>query len=98
MAILDRAPFLIWLGAALLGWIAGDVIATDPVVHPVLDRLLGGRIALDIDANSTIGGFSNHLGFTQNLGEFTLAVLGVVVVLILGTALRKRAMRAHAMA
>ncbi len=32
MAVLDRLPILIWAGAALLGWIAGDVIATDPAV------------------------------------------------------------------
>ena len=32
MALLDRFPILIWAGAALLGWIVGEVIATDPVV------------------------------------------------------------------
>jgi len=32
MALLDRFPVLIWAGAALLGWISGEVIATDPVV------------------------------------------------------------------
>lgn len=32
MSLLDRFPVLIWAGAALLGWIAGEVIATDPVV------------------------------------------------------------------
>jgi YjbE family integral membrane protein len=32
MALLDRFPALIWAGAALLGWIAGQVIATDLVV------------------------------------------------------------------
>ena len=32
-ALLDRFPILIWAGAALLGWIAGEVIATDPVVR-----------------------------------------------------------------
>jgi YjbE family integral membrane protein len=31
-ALLDRFPVLIWLGAALLGWIAGETIATDPAV------------------------------------------------------------------
>jgi YjbE family integral membrane protein len=96
MAILDRMPALIWLGAALLGWIAGDVIATDPIVHPVLERSLNGQISLDIDANSLLAGFSNHLGVTENLGEFTLAVLGVIVVLTLGSILRRRAMKAHA--
>lgn len=30
--LLDRFPVLIWLGAALLGWIAGETIATDPAV------------------------------------------------------------------
>jgi predicted tellurium resistance membrane protein TerC len=29
---LTYLPILVWAGAALLGWIAGDVIATDPVV------------------------------------------------------------------
>ncbi|MGN6748140.1 MAG: YjbE family putative metal transport protein [Xanthobacteraceae bacterium] len=31
-SLLDRFPVLIWLGAALLGWIAGETIATDPAV------------------------------------------------------------------
>src|SRR5882757_9049752 len=30
MALLSKLPVLVWAGAALLGWIAGDVIATDP--------------------------------------------------------------------
>ncbi len=34
MLVLDRFPILVWLGATLLGWIAGDVIATDPAVQP----------------------------------------------------------------
>lgn len=29
MAILDRAPLLVWAGAALLGWIAGDLFLND---------------------------------------------------------------------
>lgn len=32
MAMLNYFPLIIWAGAGLLGWIAGDVIATDPVV------------------------------------------------------------------
>src|SRR6185312_7144126 len=38
MLVLDRFPILVWLGAILLGWIAGDVMETDPVVQPVLHR------------------------------------------------------------
>jgi YjbE family integral membrane protein len=40
MMVLDRFPILIWLGAMLLGWIAGDVIATDPAIQPLLQRML----------------------------------------------------------
>ena len=32
MAILNYFPLIIWAGAALLGWIAGDVIASDPII------------------------------------------------------------------
>jgi YjbE family integral membrane protein len=32
MAMLNYFPVIIWGGAGLLGWIAGDVIATDPIV------------------------------------------------------------------
>lgn len=32
MAMLSYFPLIIWAGAALLGWIAGDVIASDPVI------------------------------------------------------------------
>src|SRR6201990_2373106 len=46
MMVLDRFPVLVWLGATLLGWIAGDVIATDPAVQPSLERLLDGKVAL----------------------------------------------------
>jgi predicted tellurium resistance membrane protein TerC len=41
MALLDRFPILVWAGAALLGWIVGEVIATDPVIHGYLEPRLG---------------------------------------------------------
>ena len=31
LRVLDRFPFLVWGGAGLLGWIAGDLIASDPL-------------------------------------------------------------------
>jgi YjbE family integral membrane protein len=32
MALFNRFPVLIWAGAALLGWIAGDLLSSDPVL------------------------------------------------------------------
>lgn len=96
MALLDRIPALVWLGAALLGWVAGEVIATDPGVHPFLQRVLDGQIALNIDPSSTVFGFAKHLQFGSNLGEFVLGLLGVVVVLVLGSMWRRNALREQA--
>jgi YjbE family integral membrane protein len=43
--LLDRFPILIWAGAALLGWVAGRVIATDPVVVQHLASAFGETFA-----------------------------------------------------
>ncbi len=43
-ALLERFPILVWLGAALLGWIAGETIATDPAIAARLAPL--GEAAL----------------------------------------------------
>lgn len=95
MALLDRLPALIWLGAALLGWIAGEVIATDPGIAPWLHRLLDGHIALDVDTNSVLFGFAKHLRFGGEVGEITLALIGVIVVLVVGSIWRRRALQEH---
>lgn len=31
MALLERFPIVVWAGAALLGWIAGEIVAKDPL-------------------------------------------------------------------
>src|SRR5438874_9309334 len=50
MALLNSLPILVWAGAALLGWIAGDVIATDPAGHPKLQALFAGPAGIKLDA------------------------------------------------
>jgi YjbE family integral membrane protein len=36
MSLLDRFPILVWAGAALLGWVAGDIMAKDPALARIL--------------------------------------------------------------
>lgn len=43
--LLDRFPILIWAGSALLGWVAGSVIAMDPAVTKHLVTAFGETIA-----------------------------------------------------
>ena len=33
MALLERFPILVWGGAGILGWVAGEIFSEDPVVH-----------------------------------------------------------------
>src|ERR1044072_153520 len=44
VALLNRFPILVWLGAALLGWVAGEIMIKDAAViawlsEPTVDRL-----------------------------------------------------------
>jgi YjbE family integral membrane protein len=94
MALLDRMPFLVWLGAALLGWIGGDVIATDPAIAPRLHQLLAGDISLNIDTTSSMFGFVEHLKFDGEIDEFLLALLGAAIVLVVGSIWRRRRLQA----
>jgi YjbE family integral membrane protein len=49
MSLLDRFPILVWAGAALLGWIVGEVIATDPVVAGYLNGSYGAQTAHSVE-------------------------------------------------
>ncbi|MGD0849363.1 TerC family protein [Bradyrhizobium sp.] len=93
MFVLDRFPILVWLGAMLLGWIAGDVIESDPAVHPFLQRLLDGQIELKLDATSAIFGVSPHFSLDADLIGYVASVLGAVVVLVVGSIWRRRKLR-----
>jgi YjbE family integral membrane protein len=37
LVLMERFPFIITLGAALLGWVAGDMAVTDPIDKPWVD-------------------------------------------------------------
>jgi YjbE family integral membrane protein len=88
MLVLDRFPILIWMGAALLGWIAGDVIETDPAVHPLLQWLLDGQIGRDLDAISVMSGLSR-----DDLAGYFCSVLGAITVLVVGSLWRRHRLR-----
>jgi YjbE family integral membrane protein len=93
MMVLDRLPILVWLGAILLGWIAGGVIATDPAVHPILQRLLDGPIAVQLDAAWAVLGASPHFSLDGDVAEYIFSVLGAITVLVAGSIWRKRRLR-----
>jgi len=55
-ALLERFPIFVWAGSALLGWIAGQVIATDPVVHGYLVHAYDVPLARTVEYASAAAG------------------------------------------
>jgi YjbE family integral membrane protein len=54
--LLDRAPVLIWVGAALLGWIAGETIIGDKAVARSVIGLVGEGFATHLETAAATGG------------------------------------------
>jgi YjbE family integral membrane protein len=90
MALLNKLPILVWAGAALLGWIAGDVIATDPAIHPKLNALFAGSFGAKLDSLLASFGVGPHFANGGSGGEIVFGVLGIIVVLVAGSIWRKR--------
>ena len=90
MALLTRLPILVWAGAALLGWIAGEVIATDPAVAPVLSRIFDGPLGRGLDAMLATVGMGPSFAAGGHGAEVVLGLLGIVIVLVAGSIWRRR--------
>jgi len=57
-ALINRFPVIVWAGAALLGWIAGDVVASDPVIVDAARGLGSGahdKIKLGCEVVGVVG-------------------------------------------
>ena len=90
MAVLEKLPILIWLGAALLGWIAGDVIATDPAVAPFVARVFASGLGAGLDRIVTSIGFTPQFGTGGHGPEIVCQILGVIIVLAVGSLWRRK--------
>jgi YjbE family integral membrane protein len=87
LLVLEKLPILVWAGAALLGWIAGQVIATDPAMHPLV-RSIDVPVGAGLDAMLAAVGLTTHLS-SGGIGEQLFAVAGAIVVLVAGTIWRR---------
>jgi len=54
--LLDRVPILIWVGAALLGWIAGETVISDAAVAGHVIHAVGEQFAMYIEIAAAAGG------------------------------------------
>lgn len=54
--LIDRAPIIVWAGAALLGWIAGGVMADDPAVTGFVARRFGASLVGPVHFAAAVSG------------------------------------------
>ena len=80
LRLMRRFPIIVWAGAAILGWVAGELVANDPIVAPHASALLPGA-----------GPLETRTGL--NVVELALALLGVAVVLLSGVVRRREGTR-----
>ncbi|MGU9980857.1 TerC family protein [Phreatobacter sp. HK31-P] len=91
LGIIERYPIFVWAGAALLGWIAGEMLLSDPVV---LRQLVawGTGLVTQVEVTQTYPVGLKPIG----LAHYGSAVVGALIVLGAGYVLRKRREEASA--
>ena len=94
MALLTKLPILVWAGAGLLGWVAGEVMATDPIVVPLLRTFSDGPVGVQLDR--VFGPIGLHFANGGHGAEVVCGILGIIIVLVAGSIWRKRAQQKHA--
>jgi hypothetical protein len=90
MTVIERYPLFVWAGAALLGWIAGEMFLSDPIVL----RTLAERAPSFVQPYPT-DPTSLGLRVTGAL-HYGGALAGAALVLAIGLLLDRRSKRAIA--
>jgi YjbE family integral membrane protein len=82
LALLERFPWVVWAGGALLGWIAGGLLPDDPVISQYIAKMYGMSIVPSLwpDAeairaflsNATKVVFETDYSWMGNAGRFAL--------------------------
>lgn len=81
LGVIERYPIFVWAGAALLGWIAGDMIVNDKVVLGVLETMNPAYVKMH--PSPTVG-----LEATA-LPHYVAATLGAALVLAIAWTIRR---------
>jgi YjbE family integral membrane protein len=83
--VLERFPILIWLGAALLGWIAGEMLLGDLAVLQWLQaNMPNWVVSVPVSETNPVGLLPAKVPF------YTAATLGALVVVVAGYLLKKK--------
>lgn len=78
LALIERFPIIIWIGGAILGWVAGELLVSDPLLAPHMVALIDAIFGTDSHA---VGGL--------DAGHIAFGLLGALIVII-GGRIRRR--------
>jgi YjbE family integral membrane protein len=92
LALMERFPIIVWIGAAILGWVAGGLLATDPMVQ----RHLAAVAHLDVGIDTSLFGAPRRydIRFALDIFQIALGVIGAIVVVLGGLIWRAASGRA----
>src|ERR1700730_892992 len=82
MALLTRLPALVWAGAGLLGWIGGEVMATDPAGPAALHAFFNCPVGTGLDGLLKSLGMAPQFANNGHGGEVVLGIIGIIIVLV----------------
>jgi YjbE family integral membrane protein len=82
LALIERFPIIVWAGGAVLGWVAGELLVSDPVVTARLSALA----VVHLDLDTVFFGATRNFAYQTdlNLGQLASGLLGAVVVILAG--------------
>jgi YjbE family integral membrane protein len=85
LALLERFPIIVWAGGGVLGWVAGELFVSDPVI--------ASRLSATWLVDSAA---AQHLAqwLSLNLADLVFGLLGVGIVILAGVAWRGAQARA----
>jgi len=86
--LLKRYPILVWGGAATLGWIAGEMLVSDPVVAEIRPHYIEGAAVINFALKSIGLGWDWSLANSTDLVDLAAALLGAILVVAIGAAWR----------
>jgi YjbE family integral membrane protein len=82
LALMERFPIIVWIGAAILGWVAGGLLATDPMVQRHLAVV--AHVDIGIDWGLLDAARHHTVRFGLDLFQIALGAVGAIVVVLGG--------------
>jgi YjbE family integral membrane protein len=87
LALIERFPIIVWAGGAVLGWVAGGLFVSDPVVEARLDAFAGANVEMI----SVMAGALRHVAAALglSLAAFAFGIAGALIVILAGAIWRR---------